>query len=297
MMSEPIDEMIELPNRDMGEGCRKEEADAMAGLSDTHPEAEQVLREAYRKMPFATKWRQMEVLYHTARRLHAAGVRYRNPSATPEMIEDEWRIATLGREFAQRRCGTERNMEYIEIVQKIIAVLSHLDIPYALGGSWASSLLGKMRFTHDADLTVEPFPGKEAAFCAAFGEDYYVSLPMIQDAIRRRSSFNVIHWPSSFKVDLFIRKDRPFEAAVLARRRPHQLPEGQEVMLVSPEDIILLKLEWYRLGGGASERQWQDILGVLQVQADRLDQTYLDHWAADLGVADLLQRARQESAV
>jgi hypothetical protein len=68
-------------------------------------------------------------------------------------------------------------------------------------------------------------------------------------------------------------------------------------MLVSPEDIILLKLEWYRLGGGTSERQWQDILGVLQVQAGRLDQAYLDHWSADLGIADLLQRARQESAV
>jgi hypothetical protein len=239
----------------------------------------------------------MGVIYRTARHLHAAGVRYRNPSATPEMIEEDWRIAALGMELARRKRGGERSMDHIEIVQQIIAVLAHLDIPYALGGSWASSLLGKMRFTHAADLTVEPFPGKEAAFCAAFGEDYYVSLPMIQDAIRCQSSFNVIHLPSSFKVDFFIRKDRPFEAAVLARRRPHLLAEGQEIMLVSPEDIILLKLEWYRLGGGTSERQWQDILGVLQVQAGRLDQAYLDRWAADLGVADLLQRARRESAV
>lgn len=188
-------------------------------------------------------------------------------------------------------------MEHTEVVQEIITVLSRLDIPYAVGGSWASSLLGKMRFTTDADITVEPFPGKEAAFCAPFGEDYYVSLPMIQDAIRRRSSFNIIHWPSGFKVDLFVRKDRPFEAAVLARRRPHPLPEGPTVMLVSPEDIILLKLEWYRLGGGTSERQWDDVLGVFQIQADKLDQPYLDHWAADLGVSDLLQRARQESGV
>jgi hypothetical protein len=188
-------------------------------------------------------------------------------------------------------------MEHTEIVQEIIAVLTRLDIPYAVGGSWASCLLGKMRFTIDADLTVEPFPGKEAAFCAAFGEDYYVSLPMIQDAIRRRSSFNIIHWPSGFKVDLFVRTDRPFEASVLARRRPHLLEEGQSVILVSPEDIILLKLEWYRLGGGASERQWTDVLGVFEVQAGRLDQAYLDHWAADLGVSDLLQRARQESGI
>lgn len=188
-------------------------------------------------------------------------------------------------------------MEHTEVLQEIIAALSRLGIPYALGGSWASSLLGKMRFTHDADIMVEPFLDKATVFCASFGEDYYVSLPMIQDAIHRRSSFNIIHWPSGFKVDLFIRKERPFEAAVLARRRLHPLAENVSVMLVSPEDIILLKLEWYRIGGSTSERQMDDVQGVLQVQAGKLDHAYLDRWAADLGVSDLLQRARQESGV
>ncbi|HTU91380.1 MAG TPA: hypothetical protein VMF69_14965 [Gemmataceae bacterium] len=191
----------------------------------------------------------------------------------------------------------EYDKENVAVIQEITAVLTRLNVPFAVGGSWASSLLGKPRFTADADITVEPFLGNEAAFCAAFGEDYYVSLPMIQDAIRRRSSFNIIHWPSGFKVDLFIRKDRPFDASVLARRHVYPLPEGQTFILVSAEDIILLKLEWYRLGGGTSERQWSDILGVFQVQAGKLDQAYLDHWAADLGVSDLLQRARQESGV
>jgi hypothetical protein len=191
----------------------------------------------------------------------------------------------------------EGNEENVAVVQEVVAALDRLQVRYAVGGSWASSLLGKPRLTHDADITVDPFPGKETTFCASFGEDYYVSLPMIQDAIRRRSSFNIIHWPSGFKVDLFVRKDRPFEVSVLARRRVHPLSEGQSLTLVSPEDVILLKLEWYRLGGGTSERQWDDILGVFQVQAGKLDQAYLTHWAADLGVSDLLQRARQESGV
>lgn len=191
----------------------------------------------------------------------------------------------------------EQNKENAEVVQAITTVLDRLQIPYAVGGSWASSLFGKPRFTNDADILVGPFPGKEAAFCASFGEDYYVSLPMIQDAIRRRSSFNIIHWPSGFKVDLFIRKDRPFEASVLARRRIYPLPEGNSFILVSAEDIILLKLEWYRLGGGGSERQMEDVQGVLQVQGDTLDRAYLDRWAEILGVADLLERARKESGV
>lgn len=191
----------------------------------------------------------------------------------------------------------ESNQENLAVVHEVVAVLDRLDIPYAVGGSWASSLLGKPRLTHDVDMTVEPFPGKETAFCASFSDDYYVSLPMIQDALRRRSSFNIIHWPSGFKVDLFVRKDRTYDASVLARRRLHPLTEGKSLTLVSPEDVILLKLEWYRLGGSTSERQLEDVRGVFQMQAGKLDQAYLDHWAADLGVGDLLQRARQESGV
>lgn len=74
----------------------------MAGLNDTHPEAEQVLREAYRKMPFATKGRQMDALYHTARRLHAAGMRYRYSAATEEMIDEDWRLVALGPDLVQK---------------------------------------------------------------------------------------------------------------------------------------------------------------------------------------------------
>lgn len=191
----------------------------------------------------------------------------------------------------------EDNKENVAVVQEVVAVLDRLGIRYAVGGSWASSLFGKPRLTHDADITVEPFPGTEVAFCDSFGEDYYVSLAMIQDAIRRRSSFHIIHWSSGFKVDLFVRKDRPFDASMLARRRSHSLSEGQTLTLVSPEDVILLKLELYRLGGETSERQLEDVRGVLQVQAGKLDRAYLDHWAADLGVSDLLQRAYEESGV
>ncbi|MGH7169005.1 MAG: hypothetical protein ACRELG_01840 [Gemmataceae bacterium] len=80
-------------------------------MNDTHPEAEQVLREAYRRMPFATKLRQMDVIYRTARFLHALGFRERNPSATEEMIQDDWRLVILGSDLVQKckeaRRGTE----------------------------------------------------------------------------------------------------------------------------------------------------------------------------------------------
>ena len=56
------------------------------------------------------------------------------------------------------------------------------------------------------------------------------------------------------------------------------------------EDVVLAKLEWFRLGGEVSERQWRDILGVLKTQRDSLDIAYLQHWAKALAVADLLER-------
>lgn len=273
----------------------------MKRLSDTSAEAERVLRESYRRMPFEGKWRQMGAMYHTAKLLHAGGFRARDPSATPAEIADDWRATALtGPTVPGRR---ESHMdgvnENLSVLQEVIAALSRLGIPYALGGSWASSLFGKMRFTHDADLTAEPFPGREAALVASFGEDYYVSLPAVEEAVRNRSSFNIIHLPSGFKVDVFVRKDRPFEQSAMARRQARSLPDNPQtsLFLVSPEDIILFKLEWFRLGGETSERQWRDVLGVFEIQGDRLDQAYLDHWAGQLGVADLLARARQESAL
>jgi hypothetical protein len=173
-----------------------------------------------------------------------------------------------------------------------------LGIGFALGGSWASSLHGIPRDTRDADITAEPFPGREAEFAAAFGPDYYVSRDAIRDAIRGRSSFNVIHLTSGFKVDVFIRKDTPFGRSVLARRRPTVIPGDppEPIDIVSPEDIILHKLDWFRIGGETSDRQWGDVFGVLRVQAGRLDDAYLDHWAAELGVADLLAKARTAAA-
>jgi hypothetical protein len=179
----------------------------------------------------------------------------------------------------------------------VAAALTRLNVRHALSGSWASSLQGKMRFTHDADLCVEPFPGKEAEFCASFGEDYYVSLPAVQQAVRRRTSFNVVHTLTGFKVDLFVIGQRPFDLSVLARAKPLLVEGGPTpgITLVTAEDVILLKLEWFRLGGEVAAQQSADVLGVLQVQADRLDGAYLDHWAAELGVADLLGRARREA--
>jgi len=100
---------------------------------------------------------------------------------------------------------------------------------------------------------------------------------MIVDAIARRFSFNIIHRESMFKVDVFNPRQRSFEKMQFVRARREILskePEAQ-ALVSTPEDVILSKLEWYRLGGEVSERQWRDVLGVVVVQAGALDLDYL----------------------
>jgi hypothetical protein len=272
----------------------------MTKLSDTSPEAAAVLTAVYRRMPPGQKWLRLGQTYQEARALHAAGVRLRDPSATDWQIHRSWLEVNLGfRDRAAVRAPTPVGpMQNLHDLREVVRALVGLGIPYALGGSMASSIHGVDRYTRDADLTVEPFPGREADLAGAFGPDWYVSLPAVRQAVRQRSSFNLINTSTGFKVDVFVRQEVAFEQSAMARRVALALPDqpDQPIVVHTAEDVILFKLRWYRLGDESSGQQWGDVLGVLEVQAGKLDDAYLDQWAADLGVADLLRRARQEAA-
>jgi hypothetical protein len=269
-------------------------------LSDTSPEAEQVLLNVFRQMPMGRKWQLLGETYTEGRAIHAIGVRLRKPAAMLPDIHGDWLRTQLGLSIPSPPASTAfwsfsapRNLCHLS------RPFTQLGIPWVLGGSMASSIHGMVRFNCNADITAEPFPGKEAQLASAFGADYYLSLPAVQKAVQQRSSFNIINMSTGFKVDVFIRKDRPFEQSAMSRRLTVDLPEapGEPLSLYTAEDVILFKLWWYRLGQESPHQQWTDVQGVLKVQAGKLNQTYLDHWAADLGVRDLLQRARQESGV
>lgn len=180
----------------------------------------------------------------------------------------------------------------------MVEVFQSLSIPYYVGGSIASSAMGMARTTLDVDLVADLPVEKVAAFVAGLGDRYYASQIAIYDAVARESCFNVIHLATMFKVDVFALKKRAYDQVAFQRRQAGTFSIGPHVgafVLASPEDIVLNKLEWFRLGEEVSERQWQDVLGGLRVQRDRLDRDYLKEWAENLGLQELLLRAESEA--
>ena len=188
--------------------------------------------------------------------------------------------------------------EPIEVTLKVTGVLEKLGVPYLIGGSLASTLYGMVRTTQNSDIITEMRPEHIQPFIAALENEFYIDDEMIAESIQRNSSFNIIHRESMFKVDVFIPRPRPFQQSQLARvqRQTFQLETAISANFASAEDTILSKLEWYRLGGEVSERQWRDILGVLKTRAGELDLEYLHQWANELKVSDLLERVLKESA-
>ena len=183
--------------------------------------------------------------------------------------------------------------EPVAVTLLVIEALEELDVPYLIGGSLASAVHGVARATVDTDLVADLHSQHAAPLAQALGDAFYVDVEAIQDAIRRRSSFNVIHLETMFKVDIFVCKRRPFDQAQFERRRAQVIAIDPErtAYVASPEDTVLTKLEWYRMGHEVSDRQWRDVLGVLRVQGERLDLAYLRRWGAALGVTELLEQA------
>jgi hypothetical protein len=187
--------------------------------------------------------------------------------------------------------------EPIAATISVTATLEKLKVRYLICGSFASAVHGMVRTTQDSDIMAELCPEHVESFVRALEGEFYVDEESITSAVANHTSFNIIHRISMFKVDVFVPILRPFarEQLTRARRQVLAFEPRVEALIATAEDTLLAKLEWYRMGGEASERQWRDVQGILKIQAGNLDLDYLRHWAKDLNVSDLLERMMSES--
>ena len=172
---------------------------------------------------------------------------------------------------------------------RVVGMLESLSIPYMITGSIAASYHGRPRATHDADVVIDPSAAQLDALLEELDTaGFYVDADGARDALRRRQQFNVIEMVRATKVDLIVRKARPFSVEEFARRQRVDLSFARAVSTVTAEDSVLSKLEWARQSGD-SERQLRDAAGVVELNPT-LDREYVHRWAAQLGIADLWER-------
>lgn len=184
--------------------------------------------------------------------------------------------------------------EALAVTFAVTRVLDALGIPHLVGGSLASSLHGIPRLTQDSDVVAAIPLDKADRLVELLTKDFYVDTEAVKQAIRNKKAFNAIHLTEHFKVDIFVPKDEAYSRTELDRGIEVEI-DGMKLVVASPEDIVLQKLVWYRKGREVSERQWSDVLGVLRVNQDDLDWSYIDTWAEYLKIADLVDKARVEA--
>lgn len=177
-------------------------------------------------------------------------------------------------------------MEQSELLVHLCQHLEQVGVRYLITGSQATIAYGEPRFTVDIDVVVELKASQLDSFCDGFpSEEFYLSRQAALDAIVHCGMFNVIHPASGLKIDVVISKGTEFDKLRMSRGRRIPISDSCEAVFVSPEDIILKKLQWHRMGGG--ERHLRDIAGVVRIQGNSLDFGYIVQQAQKLQVVDL----------
>ena len=180
-------------------------------------------------------------------------------------------------------------MTFAELLAAVITRLDAAGVPHMVTGSLASSYHGEPRATWDVDIVIDPTVDTLTRFVGSLlAADFYVDPDVAREALAQRSQFNAIG-PDATKVDLIIRRDRPFSIEEFARRAPADLL-GTPGFVATAEDLVIAKLEWAETTG--SERQMRDVAGIVAIAGD-LDEDYIERWTSALGIREAWHRARE----
>jgi uncharacterized nucleotidyltransferase DUF6036 len=186
-------------------------------------------------------------------------------------------------------------MNFPQTLQRVTTALDRAGVAYMLTGSFASAYYGAPRSTQDIDLVIEATPAQLRAFIQSLPQTgYYADLDASLEALRRESMFNIIDLTTGWKIDMMIRKARPFSQEEFGRRQSVSV-QGSALSIASAEDVVIAKLEWSRLA--QSQRQIEDVSAILRMRWESLDQLYLRKWIRELRLEKEWNDARRAAEI
>ena len=165
---------------------------------------------------------------------------------------------------------------------RLIDTLDTFGIPYAIGGSYAAMAYSEPRLTNDIDMMISADVAALSRLVdEVTGWEIYIS-PL-------ESILEIVDGTLGAKADFFVAGKKTLDASAMSRRRRKRFYRNPDVeaWFLSPEDVILYKLDYYRQSGETSAKHPSDIAKILRVIGNELDTSYLEKWSAETGVADL----------
>lgn len=184
-------------------------------------------------------------------------------------------------------------MSSAKVLREVTAALDQAGIPYMLTGSFASTLHGAGRATQDIDLVISATADQLRKFESVLPEHYHRDLTSALEALKHRSMFNILDMEYGWKIDLIFQKPGAYAQQAFSRRGPAE-SDGVPVTASTPEDLVISKLEWAKMG--ESLRQIDDVAGVLNVRGDQLDFPYIEKWVKELGLDEQWAAAQARAA-
>lgn len=254
------------------------------------------------------QWSNSKRLAHTAKLTRGAkslslwGVKRANPDMANQALKLRFAQVLLGERFTPTCLSAGGNeqlwiQDSIELAAQMHRIFESLTMPYYVTGGVASTAYGEPRTTRDLDLVVQINVAVIANLVAALEQQgFYCPAGAVEDIQRGVGKIlNVIHTETLGNVDIAIAANTPFDQSKMTRRQIISVDGLSQFWIVSPEDIILQKLVWGK--ASQSQKQWRDVLGVLKVQCNNLDYSYLTDWADTLGILNLLTEALIQSGI
>ena len=175
--------------------------------------------------------------------------------------------------------------EELDVLKLVVQSLDQREIPYMITGSIAANFYTAPRMTRDIDIVIELNAQKVDQAHEAFKDEFYVDRDMIAEAVKRQSTFNIIHNETLVKVDFMVRNESEYQR-IEFNRRHSVVVEEVPLSIISPEDLVISKLFWAK--GSHSEVQLNDVRNILEDVTD-IDKGYLEKWVGELGLEDVYQ--------